>query len=195
VAGLVPAIPVIQGGGHRGELTFGMMWMVSAFNPYDTLPVADEALEKGGVELLRAGLADKRLFVSLRRHALEKPEQWGEVLAEMTLNIAMLYAAEGEAGENEMIGAVAAGYRDWLRAYLEQAGRPAGKTARKMPVKKAKPTAKPTAKAPVKTPAKALPRSAATSKVLAKTATKTPTKAPAKAKSASKAAAARKGAR
>jgi hypothetical protein len=186
--------------------------MVSAFNPYNTLPVADEALDLGGVELLRAGFADKRLFVSLHRHAIETPDQWGEVLAEVTLNLATLYSANGDFTENDVIAAVAAGFRDSLRQYLESSPSPAGKgTARskaptkapsKMPAKgKAKVLAKSKAKA--KTPLKAKAKSPAgkqplVQKPLAKKSLvnkKSLVKSPAKSKSASKAVAGRKGAR
>jgi Domain of unknown function (DUF5076) len=152
--------------------------MVSAFNPYNTLPVADEALDRGGVELLRAGLADKRLFVSLHRHAIEAPNRWGEVLAEITLNLATLYSADGDLSENDVIAAVALGYRDSLRHYLESSPKGAKpvKSARRLskaPAKKAKGLGK--TKAKVKAPAKSAAKSAP--------------------KTASKAAAARKGAR
>jgi hypothetical protein len=157
--------------------------MVSAFNPYNTLPVADEALDRGGVELLRAGLADKRLFVSLHRHAIDTPDRWGEVLAEITMNLATLYAAEGGLSENEVIAAVAGGFRDSLRNYLtssapEVKGAKPAKSARplgKAPARKGKALAK--TKAKVKAPAKA------------KAATKSASK------SATKAVAGRKGAR
>jgi hypothetical protein len=154
--------------------------MVSAFNPYHTLPVADEALDKGGVEVLRAGLADKRLFVSLHRHAIETPDRWGEVLAEITLNLATLYSANGELAENEVIAAVATGFRDSLRKYVGSSA-PAGKgtARRKLP-----------AKAPAKRKAKVLAKSKAKVKMPLKKA-----KSLAKSKSASKAAAGRKSAR
>jgi Domain of unknown function (DUF5076) len=160
--------------------------MISAFNPYNTLPVADEALDVGGVELLRAGFADKRLFVSLHRHAIETPDRWGEVLAEITLNLATLYAANGDLSENQVIAAVAAGFRDSLRKYVESSV-PAGKG-----------TARP--KAPAKRKAKVLAKSMVKPKTLLKAkakslAGKSMSKSQAKSKSASKATAGRKGAR
>jgi Domain of unknown function (DUF5076) len=153
--------------------------MISAFNPYNTLPVADEALEVGGVELLRAGFANKKLFVSLHRHAIETPDRWGNVLAEITLNLATLYSANGGLTENEVIAEVATGYRDALRKYLESSpvpeapARPAKSTAAKSarppgkaPVKKAKVLAK--SKAKVKAPAKAKAKPAVKSKSASK---------------------------
>jgi Domain of unknown function (DUF5076) len=137
--------------------------MVSAFNPYHTLPVADEALDRGGVELLRAGLADKRLFVSLHRHALETPDRWGDVLAEITLNLAALYAANGDHTEDAVIAAVAAGYRDALRNYVASSAAkpkaPAKGKARTSAKTPAKPLTKAKAAAPAKLKARAKPAS------------------------------------
>jgi hypothetical protein len=159
--------------------------MVSAFNPYNTLPVADEALDRGGVELLRAGFADKRLFVSLHRHAIDTPDRWGEVLAEITLNLATLYSADGELTENDVIAAVAAGFRDSLRTYLASSSAEEKGTAPATPRKSARP------KMPTRTPVKGKTKVLAKSKAKVKT----PAKAKAKSKSASKAVAGRKGAR
>jgi hypothetical protein len=134
--------------------------MVSASNPF-FLPVADEALEKGYVELLRAGFADKPLFASLNRQAFGTPEGWGEVLAKITLNLAALYSADGEFTENAVIAAVAGEYRDFLRSYVEAAasGAKPAKSAKplgKMPAKKGKTLARSPvkSKAQVKTPSK-----------------------------------------
>jgi hypothetical protein len=153
--------------------------MSSAFTPYNTLPVADEALDKGGTELLRAGLADKRLFVSLHRNALDEPERWGEVLAEITLNLAVLFSSDGMLTEDFVIAAVAGGYRDALRNYLSSeanGGKPEkSKSMKSKPVKSAKPGLKPVkkakavtkSKAPVKTPAKVKAKSKPAGKVAA----------------------------
>jgi Domain of unknown function (DUF5076) len=184
--------------------------MVSAFNPYNTLPVADEALDLGGVELLRAGFADKRLFVSLHRHAIDTPDRWGEVLAEVTLNLATLYSADGAMTENDVIAAVAAGFRDALRTYLSSSpDEPAEKT-RPKPSKstpsKSKPVKSTRPKMPARTPVtgktKALAKSKAKVKAPLKAKAKSlsnkslSNKSPAKkSKSASKAVAGRKGAR
>jgi hypothetical protein len=143
-----------------------MTFMVSALNPF-FLPVADEALEKGYVELLRAGLADKPLFVSLNRHVYDTPDGWGEVLAKITLNLAALYSADGEFTENEVIAAVAEQYRDFLRTYLASAAKPS-KSARplgKAPARKGTALAKPKAK--VKAPAKAKSAAKSVSKAVA----------------------------
>jgi hypothetical protein len=161
--------------------------MVSAFNPYHTLPVADEALDRGGVELLRAGLADKRLFVSLRRNAFDTPDRWGEVLAEITLNLATLYAADGEHTEDAVIAAVGAGFGEAMRSYLATSGTKSAKS--KTP---AKGPVKAPAKGKAKTPGKALTKTKATAPAKLKARAKPASKP---SKPAAKAMAGRKGAR
>ncbi len=147
-----------------------------AFNPYDTLPVADEALDKGGVELLRAGLADEELYVTVRR-AFETPDQWGAVLADITLHLAALYSQDGDLTKDNVIAIVAQGFAQSLG-----------------------PVVKPSAKGKSARPGKSARLGKATAgkgKLLAKSKAKakTPAKAKVKAKSASKAIAGRKGAR
>ncbi len=146
--------------------------MASASNPF-FLPVADEALDKGYVELLRAGLAEKPLFTSLNPHVYSTPDQWGWVLAEITLSLATHYSAGGERSENDVIAAVTEGYKEWLRKYLASAS-----AKPKAPKGKAKGLTKGLTKAPPK---------AAPAKLKAR--------AKPAAKSASKAVTARKGAR
>jgi hypothetical protein len=165
-----------QGGGRRGEMTVGMTFMVSAFNPYNTLPVADEALDRGGVELLRAGLADEELHVTVRR-AFEEPHQWGAVLADITLHLAALYSADGDLTKDNVIAIVAQGFAQSLGPVVKSSARgTAGPAKSTRPLGKA-PAKK--GKAPAKSKAKV----------------KAPAKAKSSAKSASKAVAGRKGAR
>lgn len=60
---------------------------------YDALALPEEALNDGGVEILRAGLIKDELFVTARR-VFKDPAPWGEVLADMARRIALLYSAE-----------------------------------------------------------------------------------------------------
>jgi uncharacterized membrane protein YccC len=157
--------------------------MVTASNPF-FLPVADEALEKGYVELLRAGIADKPLFVSLNPHVYDSPDEWGWVLAEITLTLATHYSADGMLDENAVIAAVTEGYKEWLRKYLASAAA------------KPKAPAKGKVKAPAKTLAKAEAAAPSEPKARAKPASKSAkTAAKPAARLAGKAAAGRKGAR
>jgi hypothetical protein len=120
-----------------------------AFNPYDTLPVADEALDKGGVELLRAGLAEQELYVTVRR-AFEKPERWGGVLADVTLHLAALYSQDGDLTKDNVIALVAQTYGQALRKFVASAERrrpaKAAPRAAKTPGRKAKALARSKAK-------------------------------------------------
>jgi Domain of unknown function (DUF5076) len=118
---------------------------MSAFKPYDTLPVADEALDRGGVELLRVGLADEELFVTLRS-PFQKPDQWGRVLADVTRHLADLYAANSDLTEDNVIAAVAAAFAQSLRGFIASSPSAAEGTQRKRPP--------PRAKAPAGSPAK-----------------------------------------
>lgn len=121
-----------------------------AFNPYNTLPVADEALDKGGVELLRAGLADQELYVTVRR-AFEEPDRWGGVLADVTLHLAALYSQDGGLTKDNVIARVAQIYGQALREFVgrrkqAKSARPSAKTsavkARGLPGGKTKTPAK-----------------------------------------------------
>jgi hypothetical protein len=185
-----------------------------AFNPYDTLPVADEALEGGGVELLRVGLrlSDQELFITLRS-PFQKPDQWGWVLADVTRHLADLYAANSDLTEDNVIAAVAQSFAQTLRGVVSSSP-PAAKAtgrakptkptpAKSTPAKSARPLGKAPvkkAKAPIKTPAKSLTTKSLTTKSPIKgKAAKSPAGARAaskpKSNSARKAIAGRKGTR
>jgi hypothetical protein len=155
---------------------------MTAFTPYNTLPVADEALDRGGVELLRVGLADEELFITLRS-PFPEPDQWGRVLADVTRHLADLYSTNSNLTGDNVISVVAQAYAQTLRLFVKSSS-PATKGARpakSAPAKSARPGKAPSKKA----------------KVLAKrkAKVKSPAKAKVKSKSGSKAAAGRKGAR
>ena len=60
---------------------------------YEALVIPTDALDKGGLEILRAGVVSDELNVTARR-AFKDPAQWGDVLADITRHLALLYAAE-----------------------------------------------------------------------------------------------------
>ena len=60
---------------------------------YQALALTEQALDNGGVEILRAGIIEGELFVSARR-AFQEPDKWGEVLAEIADRLGAIYAAE-----------------------------------------------------------------------------------------------------
>ena len=49
---------------------------------YQALALPEQALENGGLEILRLGIIDDELYVSALP-AFKAPAQWGEVLAEV----------------------------------------------------------------------------------------------------------------
>jgi hypothetical protein len=53
-----------------------------------------QALDNGGAEILRAGIIDDELYVTVRP-AFHDPGKWGEVLAEVARRVGAIYAAEG----------------------------------------------------------------------------------------------------
>src|SRR5260370_31167090 len=66
---------------------------------YDSLAVAEEALARGGVELLRIAVNEDKLFLTTRP-ALKDPAEWGEILAELTRRLGVLYDM-GDTGYSE----------------------------------------------------------------------------------------------
>ena len=60
---------------------------------YQALALPEQALENGGVEILRLGIIDDELYVSTLP-AFDTPAPWGEVLAEVTKRLGAIYAAQ-----------------------------------------------------------------------------------------------------
>jgi hypothetical protein len=70
---------------------------------YHALVLPEEALAKGGAEILRAGLVEDELFVGAAR-AFADPAVWGDVLADIARHIATMMSAEdGAASEQEIL--------------------------------------------------------------------------------------------
>jgi hypothetical protein len=113
------------------------MAFVTDLEIYDALPIPNDALDKGGVEMLRAGIVDEELFVTARR-AFPEPAHWGYVLADIARRLAALYAAEGDFTEAKASAAITDAFADSLRR--------SGTAAAPAKAKAAKPkTAKPKA--------------------------------------------------
>jgi hypothetical protein len=116
---------------------------------YDALALPSEALANGGVEILRIGLIDDELYVTAR-HAFKDAAQWGDVLAEITRRLGLLYSVETDLTEAEAIAEIEEAYAAALGApVIEDA--PATKRTKAVA---RKPAAKPKIKAP-KPPASA----------------------------------------
>jgi hypothetical protein len=60
---------------------------------YQALALPEQALEKGGLEILRLGIIDDELYVSALP-AFKDAGQWGEVLGEVARRLGAIYAAQ-----------------------------------------------------------------------------------------------------
>src|SRR5436190_12601164 len=60
---------------------------------YQALALPEQALENGGLEILRLGIIKDELYVSALP-AFKAPAQWGEVLAEVANRLGAIYAAQ-----------------------------------------------------------------------------------------------------
>ena len=116
---------------------------------YEALALPAEALDKGGLEILRAGLIDDELYVTARR-VFKEPAVWGEALGEIARRIAAIYSLEDTAlSEKDVVA-------DIIEAFASEMGltpvnttsKPAKKQAR--PARKKSATAKKAAKVTAK---------------------------------------------
>jgi hypothetical protein len=116
---------------------------------YETLPVPDEALTQGGVELLRVAMVGDKLYVSIRP-GFKDPADWGDVLAEVTRRLGLLYdMADSGFTEADAVVAVEEAYATVMGA------KPARRQAmRKRKPKRAAPRNKGTLKKAARKPAK-----------------------------------------
>jgi hypothetical protein len=123
------------------------MAFISDHEIYDALPISNDALDKGGVELLRAGVVDEELFVTARR-VFPEPAHWGWVLADITRRLASLYAADGNLTEAKASAAIAGAFaRSFRRSGVGAKRQPAKSRPRVKARTKARPKSKPSAKA------------------------------------------------
>ena len=138
------------------------MAFISDHKIYDALPISNDALDKGGVELLRAGVVDEELFVTARRVAFPEPAHWGWLLADITRRLASLYAADGKFTEAKVSSAIVGAFARSFRSSGAGAVRPPpphageGREGAK-PAKSARPRVKARSKLPAKLPAKSKP--------------------------------------
>jgi hypothetical protein len=80
---------------------------------YDALQIPPTAQERGGIEVLRAGVIEGGLHVMLRR-AFNDPRAWGILLADVARQVSRIYAQE----QNEDEAQVLASIRDALIAEI-----------------------------------------------------------------------------
>ena len=69
---------------------------------FEALIIPNEALESGGIEVLRAAIVEGQLHVTLRP-TFPQPDRWGGLLSEVARRIARAYAADGRLDEGEVM--------------------------------------------------------------------------------------------
>ncbi len=114
---------------------------------YQTLALPNEVLANGGVEILRAGVADDELYVTAR-HAFKDPAQWGEVLADITRRLGLLYSMETDLSEAEAVAEIEEAYAAELGAPVVKETPSRRKPATRRPVKRKSALRKPKSRTP-----------------------------------------------
>ncbi|MCA0319163.1 MAG: DUF5076 domain-containing protein [Proteobacteria bacterium] len=92
--------------------------------PFEALAVPPAALEKGGVEIVRAAIVEGGLHISVRR-AFEDAQAWGMVLADIARHVARIHAMETGAPEGLTLDRI----RNMLDAELDSPTDPGTTTA------------------------------------------------------------------
>jgi hypothetical protein len=75
---------------------------VTEIRRFEALVIPNDALERGGVEVLRAAIIDSELHVTLRP-TFEEPHHWGELLSEVVERIARSYAQNAKMKEKDVV--------------------------------------------------------------------------------------------
>ena len=77
---------------------------------YEPLLIPPGAKKFGGIEVLRAGVAEQNLTMSIRR-AFEDPAAWGVLLATAGRQVARIYASEAGLKEDEVCAKILASFQ------------------------------------------------------------------------------------
>ncbi|WP_430913486.1 DUF5076 domain-containing protein [Methylobacterium sp. sgz302541] len=75
---------------------------------FKELAVPPDALEKGGIEVLRASVVDGAVSIALRR-SFDDPFTWGRLLIDLARHAARIYALESDLSEEEAFARIRAG--------------------------------------------------------------------------------------
>ena len=67
---------------------------------FDALSIPPDALEQGGVEVLRAAIVDGAVSFALRR-SFDDPATWGRLLMDLARQAARVYAMEADMSEED----------------------------------------------------------------------------------------------
>ena len=81
----------------------------------EELSVPPDALDKGGVEILRASIVEGAVSVAMRR-AFDDPFTWGILLVDLARHASRIYALETEMSEEAQL------MRDGRRLHLHSGG-------------------------------------------------------------------------
>ena len=74
----------------------------NAPRPFDALQIPNAALEHGGVEILRAGVINEGLHVTMRP-VFEDTQMWGRVLADIAFQISGVYANQTKVNATDVL--------------------------------------------------------------------------------------------
>ena len=78
---------------------------------FDALQVPPAALERGGVEIVRAGVIDDGLHVTLRP-VFEDTRLWGRVLADIAFQVARAYAHQQRGEQADILANIRAAFEE-----------------------------------------------------------------------------------
>jgi hypothetical protein len=98
--------------------------------PFEALIIPSEAVERGGVEILRAAIIEGQLHVTLRR-TFEHPDPWGGLLSEVARRVARAYVVDGQHDEDEVVFRIHSSFVSESRVRSTRAKKPAKKSAAK----------------------------------------------------------------
>ncbi|WP_019903405.1 DUF5076 domain-containing protein [Methylobacterium sp. 77] len=75
---------------------------------FEELSAPPDAVENGGIEVIRASVVDGAVSVALRR-SFDDPFTWGRLLIDLARQAARIYALETEMSEEEAFDRIRAG--------------------------------------------------------------------------------------
>ena len=76
---------------------------------FEALSVPPDAMENGGIEVLRAAVVDGAVSVALRR-SFDDPATWGRLLIDLARQAARAYSLETGMSEEEALERIRAGW-------------------------------------------------------------------------------------
>ncbi|MCJ2007797.1 DUF5076 domain-containing protein [Methylobacterium sp. E-041] len=76
---------------------------------FQALEIPPDALEQGGIEVLRAAVVDGAVSVALRR-SFDDPATWGRLMVDLARQAARAYALETDLSEEEAFERIRAGW-------------------------------------------------------------------------------------